>query len=96
MILPVIFHNLQNYDAHLFIKQLAKVNRKLSCILSTEEEYVSFSKGVKVEEYESRKNGETVTLNFEIRFINFFKFPQHLLLILFQIFNRLISKTQKQ
>ena len=44
LILPVIFHNLQNYDSHLFIKQLAKVSGDLSCIPSTEEKYISFSK----------------------------------------------------
>ena len=37
LILPVIFHNLQNYDSHLFIKQLSKVSGDLSCIPSTEE-----------------------------------------------------------
>ena len=43
MILPVIFHNLQGYDAHLFIKQLARLSGGLSCIPSTEEKYISFS-----------------------------------------------------
>ena len=37
MILPVIFHNLQGYDAHLFIKQLSKIPGDLNCIPSTEE-----------------------------------------------------------
>ena len=32
LILPVIFHNLQGYDSHLFIKQLAKVSGDLSTI----------------------------------------------------------------
>ena len=44
MILPVIFHNLQGYDAHLFIKQLARLPGELNCIPSTEEKYISFSK----------------------------------------------------
>lgn len=39
-------------------------------------EYISFSKKIKVDDYESRKNGETVSLNFEIRFIDSFKFLQ--------------------
>ena len=75
-ILPVIFHNLQGYDSHLFIKQLAEVKGSLSCIPSTEEKYISFSKKIKVDEYKSRKNGETFSVNFEIRFIDSFKFLQ--------------------
>ena len=46
-VLPVIFHNLQGYDAHLFIKQLARLEGKLTCIPSTEEKYISFSKTIK-------------------------------------------------
>ena len=76
MILPVIFHNLQGYDAHLFIKQLSSLKGELNCIPSTEEKYISFSKKIKVDEYRSRKTGETVSLNFEIRFIDSFKFLQ--------------------
>ncbi|CAH3174022.1 unnamed protein product, partial [Porites evermanni] len=76
MILPVIFHNLQGYDAHLFIKQLACLPGELNCIPSTEEKYISFSKKIKVEEYKSRRNGETIPLYFEIRFIDSFKFLQ--------------------
>ena len=74
-LLPVTFHN-QGYDSHLFIKQSAKVTGQLSCIPSTEEKYISFSKKIKVDEYKSRQTGETVPLNFELRFIDSFKFLQ--------------------
>ena len=76
LILPVIFHNLQGYDAHLFIKQLACLPGELNCIPSTEEKYISFSKKIKVDEYRSRRNGEMIPLYFEIRFIDSFKFLQ--------------------
>ena len=76
MILPVIFHNLQGYDAHLFIKQLACLPGELDCIPSTEEKYISFSKKIKVDEYRSRRNGDIIPLYFEIRFIDSFKFLQ--------------------
>ena len=76
LVLPVIFHNLQGYDAHLFIKQLACLPGELNCIPSTEEKYISFSKKIKVDEYRSRRNGENIPLYFEIRFIDSFKFLQ--------------------
>ena len=76
LILPVIFHNLQGYDAHLFIKQLSGLKGELNCIPSTEEKYISFSKKIKVDEYKSKRTGEMVFLNFEIRFIDSFKFLQ--------------------
>ena len=76
IILPVIFHNLQGYDAHLFIKQLSQIPGELTCIPSTEEKYISFSKKIKVDEYQSRRTGETVSLYFEIRFVDSFKFLQ--------------------
>ena len=74
-ILPVIFHNLQGYDAHLFIKQLARLEGNLDCIPSTEEKYISFSKKIKVGEYEDC-SGSTFPINFEIRFLDSFKFLQ--------------------
>ena len=76
LILPLIFHNLQGYDAHLFIKQLASLPGELNCIPSTEEKYISFSKRIKVDEYRSKKTGQMVSLYFEIRFIDSFKFLQ--------------------
>ena len=76
LILAVIFHNLQGYDSHLFIKQLAKVSGDLSCIPSTEEKYISFPKKIKVGEYFSRKKGTIFPIKFEIRFIDSFKFLQ--------------------
>ena len=74
-VLPVIFHNLQGYDAHLFIKQLAKIPGKLDCIPSTEEKYISFSKHIKVGEYKDI-HGLIHSITFEIRFIDSFKFLQ--------------------
>ena len=75
-ILTVIFHNLQGYDAHLFIKQLACLPGELNCIPSTEEKYISFSKKIKVGEYKDKYTGITLPINFEIRFIDSFKFLQ--------------------
>ena len=69
-VLPVIFHNLQGYDAHLFIKELYRLEGDLECIPSTEEKYISFNKKIKVDEI----NGADIT--FEIRFIDSFKFLQ--------------------
>ena len=74
LILPVIFHNLQGYDSHLFIKQLAKVSGDLTCIPSTEEKYISFSKKIVVDHYFSKKMGKLLPKKFEIRFIDSFKF----------------------
>ena len=74
--LPVIFHNLQAYDAHLFIKQLASLPGKLKCIPSTEEKYISFSKKFKVDEYMSKKFDKMMPIYFEIRFIDSYKFLQ--------------------
>ena len=69
-VLPVIFHNLQGYDAHLFIKELYRLEGDLVCIPSTEEKYITFNKKIKVDEIND------VDITFEIRFIDSFKFLQ--------------------
>ena len=43
---PVFFHNLSGYDAHLFIKELAqRSNQEVKLLAKTSEEYISFSVG---------------------------------------------------
>ena len=42
--IPVVFHNLSGYDAHLFIKQLGVTSGDINCIANTEEKYISFTK----------------------------------------------------
>ena len=85
LILPVIFHNLQDYDAHLFIKKLAKVQGDLFSIPTTEEKYITFSKFVEVDQYYSKKREKVLFKKFEIRFIDSFKFLQTSLDELFKI-----------
>ena len=55
---------------------MSRLPGELNCIPSTEEKYISFSKKIKVDEYKSRRTGETVSLYFEIRFIDSMKFLQ--------------------
>ena len=76
LILPVIFHNLQGYDAHLFIKKLGRVQGDLFSIPSTEEKYITFSKFIPIDQYYSKKSEKVVFKKFEIRFIDSFKFLQ--------------------
>ena len=72
--IPIIFHNLQNYDSHLFIKNLGKTEGKIKCIPKTEEKYISFSKEIIVDEFINKKNQETVYVKRELRFIDSMKF----------------------
>ncbi|MCG8113271.1 MAG: DNA polymerase, partial [Candidatus Thiodiazotropha taylori] len=44
--MPVILHNMRNFDAHIICESLGKFkNAKLTCIAQTSEKYVSFSLG---------------------------------------------------
>jgi len=48
---PVFFHNLSCYDAHLFVKKLNSMGEgNIDCIPNTEEKYISFSKNIQDEE----------------------------------------------
>ena len=75
-IIPVVFHNLQGYDAHLFIKKIGNMKGRFNCIPTTEEKYMSFSKKIKVGNYVDRKTNKIKDITFEIRFIDSYKFQQ--------------------
>ena len=65
---PVLFHNLEGYDAHLFIKSLG-AKGEIRCIPKTDEKYISFSKNVPMKTY-----GKEKTEYLEMRFLDSFKF----------------------
>ena len=68
--IPVVFHNLSGYDAHMFIKELAKYSTNgMNVIAKSKENYISFSSHVPVFEYE---DGRVKTI--ELRFIDSYKF----------------------
>ncbi len=71
--IPVLFHNLAGYDAHLFIKNLGVSSGKIGCIPNNEEKYISFKKDIKVDDYKN-KDGKIINIYREIRFIDSFKF----------------------
>src|SRR5271169_5740138 len=72
--IPVVFHNLSGYDAHLFIKKLHGDNgEKINCIPTNEEKYISFSREVIVDKF-TNKEGKEVTVKRELRFIDSFRF----------------------
>ena len=71
---PVVFHNLANYDSHLFIKNLSDTSGNINCIPTNKEKYISFTKKIKTGEYKDKKTGEMKDKNFDIRFIDSFKF----------------------
>ena len=74
--IPIVFHNLSGYDAHLFIKELAASSTegaKMGVITKNKEDYISFSIKVEVDKYVN-KNGIEKTKKIELRFIDSFKF----------------------
>ena len=71
--IPVVFHNLSRYDAHLFIRELGANTSDMEVITKNKEDYISFSIKVSVEKYID-KNGEEKDKLIELRFIDSFKF----------------------
>ena len=43
--IPVIFHNLRGYDAHLIMQAIGKVDKNINCIPNSMEKYIAFSMG---------------------------------------------------
>ena len=72
---PVFFHNLTNYDSHLFIKKLGSSNKKetIECIPNNEEKYITFTKTIITGQYTNKK-GEEKNKTFDIVFKDSFKF----------------------
>ena len=70
-VLPVIFHNFKNYDAHLLIKEgVGKLkNWKLSVIAQSKEKFMSMRAKVPVGKTKTGK-----TINFEIAFLDSYQF----------------------
>ena len=71
--IPVVFHNLAGYDAHLFIRELSKHVTKMGVIAKNTEDYISFSIKVEVNKYID-KDGKERSKEIELRFIDSIKF----------------------
>ena len=74
--IPIVFHNLSGYDAHLFIKELVSYTTEgsnMGVIVKNKEDYISFSIKVKVDKYID-KNEIEKSKEIELRFIDSFKF----------------------
>ena len=73
--IPVVFHNLSNYDSHLFIKKMFIKNPEetLECIPNNEEKYISFRMEI-VLCHITDEEGERKPVKREIRFIDSYRF----------------------
>ena len=67
--IPIFFHNLAGYVAHLFTKEFGEDDEDIKLIPNTEENYISFSKVLKCG-FDDEGNPLTI----ELRFIDSFKF----------------------
>lgn len=72
--IPVIFHNLRNYDSHLFIKNLCQNQEPLSVIAQNKEKYISFEKSIEVDTYLDKKSNIKKGKFLSLRFIDSFQF----------------------
>ena len=70
---PVVFHNLEGYDSHLFIKNLGVTEGEIDCIPKNDEKFISFTKNVVVGSY-TNKDGDIKERYRKLRFIDSFKF----------------------
>lgn len=71
--IPVIMHNLSNYDTHLFIKNLSLNSESIDVIAQTKEKYISYTKNVPMGVYVNAC-GQTKTKMLKMRFIDSYRF----------------------
>ena len=75
--IPIVFHNLCGYDAHLFIKELRTEFNKddIGVIAENKEKYISFNVKINVKLAGVKdKDGKEVYKNIQLRFIDSFRF----------------------
>ena len=75
--IPIVFHNLSGYDAHLFIKELGRRLNKdgIGVIAENKEKYIGFNVKINVKLAEVRnKDGKEVHKNINLTFIDSFRF----------------------
>ena len=65
---PVLFHNLEGYVSHLFVKSLGLTDGDTKCIPKTDEKYISFGKNIPMDD------GKEKTAYLEMRFLDSLKF----------------------
>ena len=75
--IPIVFHKLSGYDAHLFIKELGrKINKDgIGVIAENKEKHISFNVKINVKLAGVKdKDGKEVYKNIRLRFIDSFRF----------------------
>ena len=72
--IPIVFHNLSRYDAHLFIRELGKKfdKGKIGVIAENKEKYISFNVNVFVDKYEEL--GKVKEKKTQLKFIDNMRF----------------------
>ncbi len=73
MFVPILFHNLEGYDSHLFVKSLELMEGDISCVPKTDERYISFSKKVAMDTITNDDEKEK-EICLELRFLDSIKF----------------------
>ena len=74
--IPIVFHNLSGYDAHLFIKELGRRFNKndIGVIAENKEKYISFNVKINVKLAGVRNDGKELHKNIKLSFIDSFRF----------------------
>ena len=75
--IPIFFHNLAGFDCHLFIRELAESEGNIECLAKNKEDYISFTKKVRVDENVVKEKNGNLKYNsvyFNLRFLDSFKF----------------------
>ena len=75
--IPIVFHNLSDYDAHMFIKELGRRFNKndIGVIAENKEKYISFNVKINVKLAGVKyKDGTQVHKNIQLRFIDSCRF----------------------